>query len=210
MRVIKLQSKSTALPVRRRKNVPQRTCVGCRTTHDADQLLRLACTPQGQVIMDVTDRMPGRGGYVCYNATCLQKALQPAKLSLIFKRSVMSPDFNEAYKTVVQSMHIRLRTRLGMAQKAGAIVSGSETLRKALAQATVHCLILAEDAAVSRATEYNTLCAAAQIPCVRLFSKEDLGSCLGKSPRIAVGLRTKHFCELFLHVLQLLRQLQTS
>lgn len=161
-------------------------------------------------MMDVTGRMPGRGGYVCYQAACLQKALQPAKLSLIFKRPVMAPDFHEAYHAVVHSMQCRLRACLGMAQKAGAIVSGSDALRQALTQATVHCLILAEDAAVSRETDYKTLCAAMQLPCVRLFSKEELGSCLGKSPRTAIGVRTKPFCDLFLHALQLLRQLQTS
>jgi uncharacterized protein len=209
MTIIKPQSDNTALPVRHRKHVPQRTCIGCRTIQNSKQLLRLACTAHGQVVMDLTGRLPGRGGYVCYNGRCLQKALQPAKLSLIFKQSVIPPDFNEVYATIVQAIRTRLRSCLSMAQKAGAVVSGSEALHKALTQATIQCIIVAEDAVVSRAAEYHVLCAEMHVSCVCLFSKDDLGSCIGKSPRTAIGLRTKHFCDFFCGTLQLLRQLQT-
>lgn len=211
MTIMRQQSPKTAEPGQQRhKQRPQRTCIGCRTAQNSCHLLRLACTPLGQVVVDITGRMPGRGGYVCYHPTCLQKALHPTKLSLTFHQAVISLGFNEAHTTIVHALSTRLQRCLGMAQKAGAVVSGNEALRQALAHATVQCLILAEDAVAARVAEYHTLCATMHISCERVFSKDALGHCIGKSPRMALGLRTTQFCDLFCNTLQLLRQLQTS
>jgi len=211
MTIIRQQSPNTALPGQQsRKHMPQRTCIGCRTAQNVCHLLRLACTPQGHIVLDFTGRIPGRGGYVCYHLTCLQKALHPAKLSRTFHQEVIPPDLHAAHTTIVHTLHTRLQRCLGMAQKAGAIVSGNETLHQALTQATVQCLILAEDAVATRVAAYQALCATMHISCVRVFSKDALGHCIGKSPRTALGLRSKHFCDSFCSTLQLLRQVQAS
>ena len=189
---------------------PQRTCLGCRTTQDAWRLLRLACTLQGQLILDATGHIPGRGGYVCYRSTCLQKALQPAKLALAFRQPVLPLGFDELHAATIQVLSTRLQRCLGMAQKAGAILSGQEALRYAIDQGTVHCLVLAEDAMQERVAAYQALCAVRHITCVRALPKDVLGACIGKAPRTALGIRTKHFGDLFCNTLQLLQQLQAS
>jgi predicted RNA-binding protein YlxR (DUF448 family) len=55
------------------RNRPRRTCVGCRTTRDKDELLRIAATPDG-VRPDPAARLPGRGAYVCATITCIEAA----------------------------------------------------------------------------------------------------------------------------------------
>ena len=38
------------------------------------QLLRIVRTPEGNITLDATGRLNGRGAYICKNAECLKKA----------------------------------------------------------------------------------------------------------------------------------------
>lgn len=59
---------------RRRKHVPQRTCVACRATIDKRSLVRIVRSPDG-VRVDPTGKAPGRGAYVHDRPECWQAAL---------------------------------------------------------------------------------------------------------------------------------------
>jgi predicted RNA-binding protein YlxR (DUF448 family) len=61
-------------PVRRR-HVPQRTCVGCRTVLAKRELIRVVRTPEG-VFVDPTGRLAGRGAYLHDRRSCWEKALK--------------------------------------------------------------------------------------------------------------------------------------
>src|SRR5437764_15180805 len=85
----------------------ERTCIGCRAQREAHDLLRFVCTPQGEVILDVSGRALGRGMYVCCDIICLRKALKPAKLALALKRPVMELDFDTVYQEVMRLLYKR-------------------------------------------------------------------------------------------------------
>jgi len=188
----------------------ERTCIGCRAQREAHDLLRFACTPQGEVILDASGHAPGRGMYVCYDVICLRKALKPTKLALALKRSVIVPDFDTVYQEVMRLLYKRLRTCLSLGQKAGALISGYAPLRQAFAQARVLYLILAEDIATGRAEEYRSWCTQHGVPYVTLFTKEELGHIIGKPNRSAVGLTAQHFLKLLLARLASLERLQRA
>ena len=61
------------------KKYPLRTCIGCRIVERKDKLMRLVVNDQGEVVVDKSGRLAGRGAYVC-NRDCLQKALQQNRL----------------------------------------------------------------------------------------------------------------------------------
>lgn len=188
----------------------ERTCIGCRAQREAYDLVRFACTPQGQVIVDASGRAPGRGIYVCYDVLCLRKALKSAKLALALKRSVIVPDFDRVYQEVLRLLYKHLSACLSLGQKAGAIVSGYMALRQAFAQARVLYMIMAEDIATGRAQEYHSWCTQHGVSYVTLFTKEDLGHIIGKPSRSAVGLTAPRFLELLLARLTSLERLQTA
>jgi len=188
----------------------ERTCIGCRAQREAHDLLRFVCTPQGEVILDVSGRALGRGMYVCCDIICLRKALKPAKLALALKRPVMELDFDTVYQEVMRLLYKRLRTCLSLGQKAGAIVSGYVPLRQAFVQARVLYLILAEDIATRRAEEYRSWCTQHGVPYVTLFTKEELGHIIGKPSRSAIGFTAPHFLKLLLARLTSLERLQTA
>jgi len=188
----------------------ERTCIGCRAQREAHDLLRFACTPQGEVILDASGRASGRGMYVCCDIICLRKALKPAKLALALKRPVMELDFDTVYQEVMRLLYKRLRTCLSLGQKAGAIVSGYVPLRQAFVQARVLYLILAEDIATRRAEEYRSWCTQHGVPYVTLFTKEELGHIIGKPSRSAIGFTAPHFLKLLLARLTSLERLQRA
>ena len=62
------------------KKIPQRQCRGCRERKPKRELIRVVRTPEGQVCLDFSGKMNGRGAYLCPNAQCLQKALRSKAL----------------------------------------------------------------------------------------------------------------------------------
>ena len=64
----------------RPKHVPQRTCVGCRSTSAKRELVRLVRTPAGDVQPDPTGKRPGRGAYLCQDPECWERAIKKGRL----------------------------------------------------------------------------------------------------------------------------------
>lgn len=60
---------------RRRRHVPQRTCVGCREVLAKRGLTRVVRGPNG-VALDPSGKAPGRGAYVHELRSCWDKALK--------------------------------------------------------------------------------------------------------------------------------------
>ena len=58
------------------KKIPMRMCVSCKERMAKKELIRIVATPDGQVVLDPTGRLPGRGAYVCHNPECQKKALE--------------------------------------------------------------------------------------------------------------------------------------
>lgn len=76
---------------RKTRKVPQRTCVGCRMVKAKNELIRIVRRPTGEVEVDFTGRVAGRGAYICPNNECLQAAVQGRRLERALAVSV-SPE----------------------------------------------------------------------------------------------------------------------
>lgn len=60
---------------RRRRHVPQRTCVGCREIKEKRGLTRVVRGPEG-VAIDPSGKAAGRGAYVHDQRSCWDRALK--------------------------------------------------------------------------------------------------------------------------------------
>ncbi len=58
------------------KKIPMRMCITCRERLPKKELIRIVATEDGEVTVDPTGKMPGRGAYVCKNPECLEKAVK--------------------------------------------------------------------------------------------------------------------------------------
>jgi hypothetical protein len=64
----------------RGKHKPQRTCVACRQIKDKKDLIRLVCSGNGVVEVDLSAKKPGRGAYLCPKKDCWELGLRKNRL----------------------------------------------------------------------------------------------------------------------------------
>jgi predicted RNA-binding protein YlxR (DUF448 family) len=71
-----------------KKGKPERMCVGCREMKEKRSLIRVVKTPEGEIKIDSSGKMSGRGAYVCKDVQCLQKAIKSKGLEKSLKVSI--------------------------------------------------------------------------------------------------------------------------
>jgi len=82
---------------------------------------------------------------------------------------------------------------LGMAQRAGALVKGTDAVRQALRRGEVHLLILAEDGAETQRRKLLPLADGKGVRRRTFGTMVELGSALGSGPLAAVGVLKAEF-----------------
>lgn len=85
---------------------------------------------------------------------------------------------------------------LGLAQKAGKIVSGDFAVKSALKSGTVKLLVVAEDTAPNSKKELCYLAEQAGVPVVELLTRWELGGALGKGQRAAAAITDSNFASM--------------
>lgn len=69
----------------RRKHVPIRTCIGCRTSGPKQSFVRIVRRPDGRVVVDPTGKTPGRGAYLHASRACWENALKRGSIGRALK-----------------------------------------------------------------------------------------------------------------------------
>ena len=70
------------------KKMPQRTCLGCNEKKDKNLLIRVVKNKEGEINIDVTGKMEGRGAYICNNIQCLENAIKKKRLNKTFDMNI--------------------------------------------------------------------------------------------------------------------------
>lgn len=63
-------------------------CIGCREMKPKAELYRIVKTPKGNIVIDKTNKLSGRGAYICKCGDCLKKAEKINALSHTFSMAV--------------------------------------------------------------------------------------------------------------------------
>ena len=70
------------------KKMPQRTCMGCNVKKDKNEFIRIVKNKNGEINIDKTGKMPGRGAYLCDNIECLEKAIKTKRIDKVFETQI--------------------------------------------------------------------------------------------------------------------------
>jgi uncharacterized protein len=62
------------------RKVPMRMCVACGETRAKRELIRVVRTVTGEIKVDPTSKLSGRGAYVCPKPACADAALKERRL----------------------------------------------------------------------------------------------------------------------------------
>lgn len=90
---------------------------------------------------------------------------------------------------------------LGMAQRAGKLVLFEDANLSAIRARKAKLLFLASNAGTAVAKKYHDKCKTYGVPIRQVFTKEELGAAIGKSPRTAVSVLDEGFANRFLQLL---------
>ena len=73
-------------------------CVACREMRAKKDLMRIVRTAEGELVLDLTGKLSGRGAYLCRDAACLNKAIKIRAL----ERALEAP-LNDTVKAAMKS-----------------------------------------------------------------------------------------------------------
>ena len=82
------------------KKIPQRQCMGCRERKAKREMIRVVRMTDGNVSLDFSGKLNGRGAYICPDPECLKKAQKTKSLD----RSLEVPIPEEVYERLSQEM----------------------------------------------------------------------------------------------------------
>jgi len=70
------------------RRLPQRQCVACGEMRAKRELVRIVRTPLGEIRVDPTGKLSGRGAYVCPERACVDRALGEGRLAHALERTI--------------------------------------------------------------------------------------------------------------------------
>ncbi len=82
------------------KKIPQRQCMGCRERKAKRELIRIVRGTDGNVTVDFSGKVNGRGAYICPDPQCLRKAQKSKALD----RSLEVPIPDQVYERLAKEM----------------------------------------------------------------------------------------------------------
>jgi len=110
---------------------PERTCILSGQKAARDALVRLAVSPDGEVLPDALAKAPGRGAWLGVSRAALETALAKGKFSGAMKRAfkgapiTISEDLPERIEAALKRA---VTDRLGLELRAGKLLLGSDRI----------------------------------------------------------------------------------
>lgn len=87
-------------------------------------------------------------------------------------------------------------SRLGLATRAGKLVSGEEVVMKAIRSGDAKLVLLAEDAADNTRKKIQDKCNSYRVPLLVGFTRFELGAAVGKPERVLFAITDRGFADL--------------
>ena len=128
---------------------PERKCILSGSHGARDDLVRLAISPDGDVLPDALARAPGRGAWIGVSRAELEAALAKGKLKGALARAFKSPATvpDDLPARIAAGLERRALERLGLELRAGHLIFGSEKLTEWARAGRLSLLLHAADAA---------------------------------------------------------------
>lgn len=155
---------------------PLRRCIVTHEVQAKDGMVRFVAAPDGTVVPDLEERLPGRGYWVTADREAVAKAVAKNLFSKAARRTLRADA--ELPGRLAAMLRGRCLDLLGLARRGGFVVSGFEKVREALKAGKAGVLLAAADGAEDGRAKLRAL--AGGLPVVGLFDAAELGRALGR------------------------------
>lgn len=163
--------------------VPERTCIVTRTPGAAEDLIRFVAGPDLSVVPDLQRKLPGRGCWVSAERGRVEEAARRNLFARALKAKVTPPaDLGGVVDALLAR---RALGALGLARKAGRVVTGAAKVESAVrtgkAAFVLHALEAAADGVrkIDQARRAVTYADGPDIPAYKLFGEAEMSLALG-------------------------------
>jgi len=126
-----------------RQDGPERKCIATGEVQPKGGLIRFVMGPDGEVVPDILEKLPGRGVYVAADRAALQRAVDKNLFARGLKQKVKVPP--DLVDVVERQLVRRVIDLISLARKSGAAVSGYEKVKSWLDREDAEVLIQAVD-----------------------------------------------------------------
>ncbi|WP_181449436.1 RNA-binding protein [Azospirillum thermophilum] len=173
---------STPLPADEEKG-PLRRCVATGAVQPKDGMIRFAVSPDGELVPDLEETLPGRGLWLSADRPALAKAMAKSLFSKAARRAVRVPD--DLGERLERLLERQCLDALGLARRAGQALAGYEKVRESLRNNQVGrtgvppaLLVEAADGSLDQRGKVTAL--APDLPVIDLFDSAVLAAALGR------------------------------
>jgi predicted RNA-binding protein YlxR (DUF448 family) len=167
---------------------PLRRCIATGVVQPKEGMIRFGIAPDGEVVPDLEERLPGRGLWITADRQALAKALSKNLFAKAARRAVrVPPDFSER---LVRLLERRCLDALGLARRAGQALAGYDKVREALktnqvARGGAPALLLeASDGSLDQRGKVTAL--APHLPVIDLFDSAAIAAAMGREHAVHV------------------------
>ena len=180
-----------------RPSLPQRDtglrrCIVSRVKRPRAAMLRFVVDPDGRVVFDVADRLPGRGVWLTPDRDFLLKAIKTGRFKAAFKAEVETqPDLAD---TVTALLDRRLSELLGLARSASQVAAGWEQSQQFSRRNKIGLVVVASDAAPGSRRKLQGL--APNAPVMDMLDSVTLGQALGRERVVNALVSRGRFAEM--------------
>ena len=129
--------------------LPERRCIITGVHGPRAALIRLAVGPDNQIAADLGAKLPGRGAWIAADRKLLDAAMAKGKLKGALARAFKANDLklpDTLPDQIANGLERRALDRLGLENKSGNLIWGSERIGEALLKGKVRLLLHAGDA----------------------------------------------------------------
>lgn len=169
---------------------PQRRCAVTRAHRPKDHLLRFVIGPDGTVVPDLKEKLPGRGVWLTAARDTIAEAVKRKAFGRALKTEARAPE--NLADQVGQLLDGAALGAFSLANKAGAVAFGHGKVEDALAKERVIALIHAADAAKDGCRKLDGKARAATkgrgLPVIGAFTSDELGLASGRTNVIHAAL----------------------
>ncbi len=179
------------------KKSPLRKCVVTGESHDKSELLRFVRSPDGTLVFDANNKLPGRGAYVTCDAAALQTALNKNLFAKSLKEKTATPP--DTAQQVVASVRQSALQLLALARRAGDAVAGSDKAQDFARNEKLGAVVLASDAGNDGQQTAKKI--AGDQPVINDFDRDELGTIFGREQAVVIVIRESGLKNRFLSVI---------
>lgn len=162
----------------------ERRCLVTRSAAPRDLLIRFVVDPDGQVLPDVDERLPGRGMWLSAGRDVVNKAVEKRLFGRAARQSVTVLD--GLADRIEALLARRFYDGLGLARRAGLLVMGFDQVQASLERSGAAVLLAAADGADDGRRKLRHLAPA--LPMVVAGPRAALGAALGREELVHAAL----------------------